>query len=111
MTVQTCHRPDTDSTRQPSNVRRPNRVWWLLALLAAMAAAAVVGVAIAAQLTSPATHTQTVYQEPNANDREDRVTAPTAVEPNANIREGRLPTPTDLEPNANIREGRVSGNG
>jgi hypothetical protein len=111
MTVQTDHRPDTDSSRQHSNVRRPSRIWWLLALLAAMAAAAVVGVAVAAQLTSPTTHTQTVYLEPNANTREDRVTAPTDVEPKANTREGRLPTPTDVEPNANTREGRVSGNG
>ena len=55
-----------------------------------MAAAAIAGVAVAADMTRPATHTWTAYNKPNANTREGRV--PTYQEPNANTREGRVPT-------------------
>ncbi|HEY7009234.1 MAG TPA: hypothetical protein VH395_09850 [Jatrophihabitantaceae bacterium] len=83
----------------------------MIAILVAMAVAALAGVAVATSLTSPATHAQTVYQEPNANTREGRVPAPAQVEPNANIREGRVPTSAQVEPNANFREGRVPSAG
>jgi hypothetical protein len=87
MTAQlTC----TPETRAPNSVRRARRWLWLAALLVAMATAAVVGVAVAAQVTRPAPDTWTVYNEPNANTREGRV--PTYEEPNANTREGRVPT-------------------
>jgi hypothetical protein len=102
MTTQLTRAPDTTS---PATVRRARRWLWLAALLVAMAAAAVVGVAVAAQVTRPAPDTGIVYQEPNANSREGR--APAQTEPNANTREGRLPTPTFTEPNANTHEGRV----
>ena len=55
-----------------------------------MAAAAIAGLAVAADMTRPATHTWTAYNKPNANTREGRV--PTYQEPNANTREGRVPT-------------------
>jgi hypothetical protein len=81
--------PDTSSPART----RPTRRWLPLAvLLVAMAAAAVVGVAVSAQVTRPAPDTGIVYLEPNANTREGRVPAPTVVEPNANTREGRVPT-------------------
>jgi hypothetical protein len=102
MTVQITRSPDTES---PATVQRTRRWLWLAALLVAMAAAAVVGVAVAANVTRPAPDTGVVYQEPNANTREGRV--PTYQEPNANTREGRVPVPAYQEPNANTREGRV----
>jgi hypothetical protein len=106
MTVQTSRRPDTETHAEQRRASLPRRVVWLLALLVAMAVAAVVGVAVAAHLTSPATVAPTVYHEPNANTREGRVPAPTFTEPNASTREGRVPAPTYVEPNANTREGR-----
>jgi hypothetical protein len=102
MTAQLTRTPDT---KAPGSVRQARRWLWLAALLAAMAAAAVVGVAVTAQVTRPAPDTGIVYQEPNANTREGRV--PTYQEPNANTREGRVPAPTVGEPNANTREDRV----
>ena len=65
----------TPKTTAPSSVRRARRWLWLAALLVAMAAAAIVGVAVAAHVTRPATDTWTVYNEPNANTREGRVPA------------------------------------
>jgi hypothetical protein len=110
MSVHFTARRQTETTTPCSGIRRLTHSWCTHAIVLAMLAAAVAGVALAAQLTSPATHTQTVYQEPNANDREGRVPTPTAVAPNANAREGRVPTPTAIEPNANAREGRVASN-
>jgi hypothetical protein len=104
MTTQLTRTPDTDS---PGSIRRARRWLWLAALLVAMAAAAIVGVAVAAQVTRPPTDAGVVYQEPNANTREGRV--PSYQEPNANTREGRVST--YQEPNANTREGRVAANG
>jgi hypothetical protein len=86
MTAQLTRSSETTS---PGNVGRARRWLWLAALLVAMAAAAVVGIAVAAQVTRPAPDPWTVYNEPNANTREGRVT--TYQEPNANTREGRVP--------------------
>jgi hypothetical protein len=102
MTAQLTRTPDT---KAPATVGRARRWLWSAALLVAMAAAAVVGVAVTAQLTHPGPDTGIVYQESNANTREDRV--PAYQEPNANTREGRVPVPAAVEPNANTREGRV----
>jgi hypothetical protein len=110
MSVQTAARPQTETTSPRSGMRRLTHSWWTLAIVLAMLAAAVAGVVVAAQLTNPATRTQTVYQEPNANTREGRVSAAASAEPNANTREGRVLTPTAVEPNANAREGRVASN-
>jgi hypothetical protein len=90
MSVQTEIRPKIETTSPRSGIRRLTHSWWTLAIVLAMLAAAVAGVVVAAQLTSPATRTQTVYQEPNANTREGRGATPTQVEPNANTREGRV---------------------
>jgi len=95
----------THDTEPPTAAPRTRRWLWLAALLVAMAAAAVVGVAVTAQMTSPPSSPRIVYQEPNANTREDRV--PAYQEPNANTREDRVSIQTYHEPNANTREGRV----
>jgi hypothetical protein len=127
MTQQTVRRPDTEIARQHSSPQQPNRHLWLLAVLLSMAVAGIVGVAVTAHLTGPATTTHSVYNEPNPNaregrvpttsvdpnpnSREGRVSTATSVDPNANAREGRVPTATSVDPNPNAREGRVPGNG
>jgi hypothetical protein len=105
MGVYTAARPQTETTSPRSGIRRLTHSWWTLAVVLAMLAAAVAGLVVAAQLTAPATRTQTVYVVPNANEREGRVPIP--VVPNANEREGRVPSFTPVVPNANEREGRV----
>jgi hypothetical protein len=92
MTLQTERRFETESGRPPTSTRPRRRVAWALSLLLAMVAAALVGVAVAAQLTRSTPAVQVVSETPNANTREGRVPAPTFTEPNANTREGRVPT-------------------
>lgn len=130
MTAQTDLRPDTEISRQTGgsrqrrHARKPLRGLWLIVLLFAMAVAAVVGIALAAQVTDMPAPTRVVTQAPspndrggapatatrppNANDREGRI-SPSAIQPpNANEREGRVPaTETQAPPNANEREGRL----
>jgi len=107
MTLQTDRQRDTETTHQHTSGRAPNRYMWLFAVLLAMAVAGIVGVAVTAHLTGPATTKTTVYHEPNPNTREGRV--PASIDPNANTREDR--GPASVDPNANTREDRVSGNG
>jgi hypothetical protein len=100
---------DTTTGDRRGPGRRPRPVLRLLALLAALAIACSGGVVVAQYLTRPATVAPAVvYEEPNANTREDRVPRPVPQEPNANNREDRVPRPVPQEPNANNRESRVT---
>jgi hypothetical protein len=127
--TQTDVRPDIDISgqsggdRRPGDRRKPLRGLWLILLLLAMAVAAVVGIAVAAQLADKPAPTRVITQAPtaserggasanatrppNANDREDRISSSATRPPNANDREGRVPSTVAQEPNGNVREGRI----
>jgi len=74
MSVQIDRQPDVEASDERRSVRRPLRFMWPLAIFLAMVIASAAGVIVVANLTGPTTDSGPVYQEPNANTRESRVT-------------------------------------
>ena len=74
MSVQIDRQPDVEVGDERRRIRRPLQFKWPLAIFLALVIAGAAGVIVVAQLTGQPTESGPVYQEPNANTRESRVT-------------------------------------
>lgn len=107
MTVQTDLRPNALAGVRSRSTKTRHLILWPLLLVVALGLAAVAGVLVTARLTSPPAPLPVVAQQPNANEREGRISEFAARAPNANEREGRVAQTVAREANANERESRV----
>ena len=83
MATHITHPPEIPTSIEPHQGRWRRRLIWLLALLAASAASAVPGIAVAEQLTGSAPVAPAVHHEPNGNTPEGQASTPINGAPNA----------------------------